>query len=128
MNQIINLRQARLDANDVARWEKICNTTSAVSWTADTAINIMGKVVPGGGYISDGYTVLKGVAGGLGEAMAEGGNYSKHIAKGTFQGAYDLAIDKVKDKAMEGLKGTGSWSKINTDTNGLSPGYLIKTK
>ena len=64
INQIINLRQVRIDACSVARWEKICNTAGAVSWTADKAMNIMGKVVPGGGYISDGYTVLKGTAEG----------------------------------------------------------------
>jgi hypothetical protein len=107
INQINNLRQARIDANSVARWEKICKTTEAISWTADQTINIMGKVVPGGGYISDGYTVLKGTAEGLGNAMAEGGNYSRHLAKGTFEGAVNLAKDKAQEGAFNALKRIG---------------------
>ena len=51
INQIRNLRQAGIEAKNVARWEMICKNTEAVSWTADQTINIMGKVVPGGGYI-----------------------------------------------------------------------------
>jgi len=128
INQLKNLREAGIAAKNVAYWENVCRNTEAISRTADLAINIMGKTVPGGGYISDGYTVLRGTAEGLGNAMAEGGNYGRHIAQGTFQGAYDLAMDKAKDKAMEGIKGTGRWTKVNIDSNGYSSGYLIKTK
>ena len=107
INQIRNLRQAGIEAKNVARWEMICKTTEAVSWSADQTINIMGKVVPGGGYISDGYTVLKGTAEGLGNAMAEGGNYSRHLAKGTFEGAVNLAKDKAQEGAFNALKRIG---------------------
>lgn len=114
LKQINNLRQVRIDAQDVARWEKICNTAEAVSWTADTAINIMGKVVPGGGYISDGYTVLKGTAQGLGNAMAEGGNYTRHIIKGTGKGVWEMAMDKGKDDVFDTIKRNGRYDKIDT--------------
>ena len=96
INQIRNLRQAGIEAKNVARWEMICKNTEAVSWTADQTINVMGKVVPGGGYISDGYTVLKGTAEGLGNAIAEGGNYTRHLAK-----------DKAQEGAFNALKRSG---------------------
>lgn len=126
IKQIKNLKEAGKAAKNVAYWENVCRNTEAISRSADTAINIMGKVVPGGGYISDGYTVLRGAAEGLGNAMAEGGNYSRNIVKGTAQGVYDLAMDKAKDKAMQGIKSSGQWSKVKTDSNGYTPVYLIK--
>ena len=107
INQLKNFREAGIAAKNVAYWENVCRNTEAISRTADLAINMMSKKVPGGGYISDAYTVLRGTAEGLGNAMAEGGNYGRHIARGTFQGAYDLAMDKARDKAMEGMKGSG---------------------
>ncbi len=126
IEQIRNLQEAGKAAKNVAYWENVCRNTEAVSRTADMAINIMGKVVPGGGYVSDGYTVLRGAAEGLGNAMAEGGNYSRHIAKGTAQGVYDLAMDKAKDKAMQGIKSSGQWSKIKTDSSGYNPVFLVR--
>lgn len=114
INQIYNLRQARIDASEAARWEKICNTAEAVSWTADTAMNILGKVVPGGGYISDGYTVLRGAAEGVGNAVAEGGHYTRHVIKGTAQGAWELAMDKGQEGVLAAIKRNGSYDQINT--------------
>lgn len=126
INQINNLRQARIDANNVTRWEKICKTTETVSWTADTAINIMGKLVPGGGYISDGYTVLKGAAEGLGNAMAEGGNYNRNIWKGTVKGARELAMDKGQEGVFDTVKRNGHYDKIDVKKLRESALELIK--
>lgn len=125
--QLNNLREAGKAAKNVAYWENVCRNTETISRTADLAINIMGKTVPGGGYISDAYTVLRGAAEGLGEAMAKGGNYGRHIVGGTIQGAYDLAFDKAKDRIFDNMKQAGKWSKVSMSAND-SPVYLIKTK
>lgn len=104
INQLKNLRQAGIEAKNVAKWEMLCKTTESISITADQTMNLAGKVIPGGGYISDGYTVLRKTAEGLGNAIAEGNNYTSNILKGTAEGVIDLAKDKAQENIFKALK------------------------
>lgn len=74
---------------------------------ADMAIDGLEKVTgPVGKKIKIVYVGAKGIAGGVGEAVAEGKNYGSHITKGLVKGGADVIKELTGDKkAMEALGG-----------------------
>ncbi|MEM5770371.1 MAG: hypothetical protein AAGU32_19105, partial [Bacillota bacterium] len=69
----------------------------AVGTAADVGIDGLSTIVPGGSGIKAGYKVLKGVAGTMAEAGAQGKDAFTlaNLAEGTIKGAADAALDKM---------------------------------
>jgi hypothetical protein len=65
---------------------------------ADIGVDVLSKVTgPVGQTVKTCYTGLKGVAGGVGEGMANG-DMSKNILKGAVGGLSDIVKDKIGGK------------------------------
>ncbi|SHG47273.1 hypothetical protein SAMN02745221_00274 [Thermosyntropha lipolytica DSM 11003] len=97
------------------RWGIIASATEWIQYGADKSIDVLEKVTgPAGQKVKSAYTVLKGTAEGLGTAIAEGGDYMKHMARGTLKGVTDLGVDKIKD---------WGFGKLGDITGGKLPGF-----
>ncbi len=101
-------RQDKLEAeaksaNDSAWWwDKGTKAAEITQTVADKGVDILSTVTgPAGGRIKDVYTVAKGTAEGLGEGIAQGGDYLKNIGKGTAKGVVDLGLGKILDKVNQ---------------------------
>ena len=46
--------------------------------------------------------------------MAEGGNYSRHIIKGSVKGAWEMTMDKGQGDVFDTLKRNGRYDKIDS--------------
>lgn len=103
INEIINDRE-NLERESFKRWQTIGDAnavgevgSTAVVAAADTAIDGLSTITPGGAYIKAGYKITKGVAG----TMAEKGVNTGSLVEGAIKGGADAATDLV-DKT--GLK------------------------
>lgn len=97
-------RRENLERESFERWQTIGNVnavgevgSTVVVAAADTAIDGLSTITPGGAYIKAGYKVTKGIAG----TMAEKGVNTGSLFEGAIKGGADAATDLV-DKT--GLK------------------------
>ncbi|MBS3985839.1 MAG: hypothetical protein KGZ66_09625 [Selenomonadales bacterium] len=89
------LAQAMKSAN---RWDLATKAAEGVQFGADVAIDALSHITgPAGKQIKLAYTAGKGVAGGLGEGMADPKNAGKHIAKGIIGAVTEVAKDRFQD-------------------------------
>jgi len=95
INTIIKAKEV-LDRESFKRWQNIGDFNAAgevgatvVGAVADTAIDGLSGVTPGGNYIKAGYKATKGIAG----TMAEKGVSKASLYEGTIKGVTDAALD-----------------------------------
>lgn len=80
-------------------------TAEVVQTAADIGVDTLEKVTgPAGKVIKKTYVLTKGVAGGVGEAMADPANATSHIIKGSIKGGGDLAKEFTDNQwAKDGI-------------------------
>lgn len=95
-------------------WNVMTKAGEVTQVVADTGVDILSNLTgPAGKTIKTLYTGIKGVAGGVGEGLANG-DMSKNIAKGALDGLTEIVGDKLGD-AMDGKK----WGKA------IEAGYTV---
>lgn len=97
INGIINDRE-KMDRESFEKWQMIGDVNAVgetgatvVGTVADTAIDGLSEVTPGGNYIKAGYKVTKGIAG----TMAEEGVSTGSFVEGAIKGGADAATDFI---------------------------------
>jgi hypothetical protein len=89
---------AQADAAEAAYWERLGRTTDAIQTAADVGVNVIASATgPAGQIIRAGYDVAKGVAGGLGTAIATDGDIGSAMARGYVSGLVSAAVDTGVD-------------------------------
>lgn len=95
-------------------WNVMTKAGEVTQVVADTGVDILSNLTgPAGKTIKTLYTGIKGVAGGVGEGLANG-DMSKNIAKGALEGLTEVVGDKLGD-AVDGKK----WGKA------IEAGYTV---
>lgn len=85
-------------AKKAAFWNVMTKAAETTQVVADVGVDVLSNVTgPYGKTVKTCYTGLKGLAGGLGEGLANG-DMSKNIVKGGLSGLSDIAKDKIGDK------------------------------
>ena len=88
---------------------------------ADVSLGVLANSSgPVGKIINNTYTFLSGVAGGLGEGIADGGNFGQHLKEGAIQGTFDLAVNNTLDLAFGGAGKSSIGSSASKFTGELS--------
>jgi hypothetical protein len=90
--------QQKVAENEMAKasfWNVLTKAGEITQTVADTGVDILSNLTgPAGKTIKTVYTGLKGVAGGLGEGLANG-NMAAELGKGALGGLSDIAKDKL---------------------------------
>jgi hypothetical protein len=98
-------KDAANKANKAAFWNFMTKSAEVTQVGADIGVDILSKVTgPAGQTIKTAYTGLKGVAGGVGEGLANG-DMSKNVLKGAVGGLSDIIKDKVGGDYVKGKLG-----------------------
>jgi len=77
------------------------NQLKALKFRADTAISVIAQVSPSTKPIKWAYKYFSGTAEGVGEGMADPGNFWEHVYKGQQRGTVDAAVDIIKDSLLD---------------------------
>jgi hypothetical protein len=94
--------EQKAHAKEAKLWNIALKFTELVQVASDFGVDALEKVTgPWGKVVKKAYVGLKGVGGGIGEAIADPDNATSHIVKGTIKGASDVAKDTVKSKYAE---------------------------
>jgi hypothetical protein len=90
--------QQKVAQNEMAKasfWNVLTKAGEITQTAADTGVDILSNLTgPAGKTIKTAYTGLKGLAGGLGEGLANG-NMAAELGKGALSGLSDIAKDKL---------------------------------
>ena len=109
--RLAELEQAQRSA---ARWDMSTKAVEGVQFGADLAVDALSNVTGSAGKsIRLAYIGAKGVAGGIGQSMADGGNYASNIGKGLLKGASDVIKDKLGDKDKYGKYAKGAFTLVS---------------
>ena len=102
---------AQTQASRASFWNVMTKAAETTQVVSDISIDVLSNVTgPYGKTVKTCYTGLKGLAGGVGEGLANG-KMSQNIVKGGLSGLSDIAKDKIGDKfgkAAQGIYTIGS--------------------
>lgn len=128
IGEIIDKR-AEAEKENFEKWQTIGNInavgevgSTVVGAVADTAIDGLSEITPGGDYIKAGYKLTKGVAGNMAEKGVNAGSFTEGVIKGGTDAATDfIKIDNSYVKAV--VKAT---TTIAGETGGSAAGAYIR--
>ena len=125
-------KHAEVEKASFETWQKIGNFNAVgeagatvVGAVADTAVDGLSNVTPGGSYIKAGYKVTKGIAGTMAEKGVNTGSFVEGAIKGGTDAATD-AVDKIginNPYAKAAIKATAT---VTGETGGSAAGAYIR--